>query len=167
MEEVKKALPPEHSIETTFSTLDEGCKALQIWNQTDYDKTDFWIAVFHPGNPADDDNSTYVYLYTHDRKSSNSEIAKRLGYEMQGSQEGYTYFRAPGEKCRFSFFDKERRKQLINEIVQLLISWFNQVIQSAPQLNIFNAFEIADKEIMQIVKFELTIIVLQNEASQF
>ncbi len=120
VEEVKKALPPEHSIETTFSTLDEGCKALQIWNQTDYDKTDFWIAVFHPGNPADDDNSTYVYLYTHDRKSSNSEIAKRLGYEMQGSQEGYTYFRAPGEKCRFSFFDKERRKQLINEIVQLL-----------------------------------------------
>ncbi len=120
VEHVKEALPSGHSIETTFSTLDEGCKALQLWNQTDYDKTDLWIAVFHPGNPADDDNSTYVYLYTHDRKASNSEIVRRLGYEMQGSQEGYTYFRAPGDKCRFSFFDKPRRKQLIDEIVRLL-----------------------------------------------
>ncbi len=121
VEQVKKTLPSEHSIATEFSQLDEKTWGLQFWNQADYDKTDLWIAVFYPGNPAEDD--TYVYLYTHDshdRKTSNSEIARRFGYEMQASQEGYTYFRAPGDKCRFSFFDKVRRKQLIDEIVLLL-----------------------------------------------
>lgn len=108
------------SIESSFSKLDEGCYALQLWNQADYDKTGLWVALFAPQNPINDENGTDVYLYTHDRKSSNETIANHLGYEKQGSMDGYTYFKAPGAKSRFTFFDKESRQQLIDEIVRLL-----------------------------------------------
>lgn len=118
--EVRKAFP---IVKSQYSKLDEGCKLLQLWNSEDYIRNHFWIGVYsseYPVNSKGEEPSTDVYIYTKDDKPYDSSIVEKLGYTIQGGNEGYAYFKAPGNASSFYFFNKDSRRNMIDEILRLL-----------------------------------------------
>lgn len=114
------------NISYEWGKLDEGAKMLQIWNPDDYQRNDLWIAIYPPSNPADDEQGTDIYVYTHAKKSEGDyeKITAGLSdsnrhYQYKGSQEGYAYFRDE-KNFRFQFFDKDKKEAMITEIIRLL-----------------------------------------------
>lgn len=114
------------NISYEWGKLDEGAKMLQIWNPDDYQRNDLWIAIYPPSNPADDEQGTDIYVYTHAKKSEGDyeKITcglsdSKMKYNHLGTQEGYAYFRAD-DNFRFQFFNKDKREAMITEIIRLL-----------------------------------------------
>lgn len=108
------------NVKSTYSKLDEGCKAFQIWNENDYNRNDLWIALFAPDNPANDEQGTDLYLYGHAKREEDHQKAiKDAGYKKYGANEGYVFYRS-SLKYRFQFFDAESKESLIQEICRLL-----------------------------------------------
>lgn len=114
------------NISYEWGKLDEGAKMLQIWNPDDYQRNDLWIAIYPPSNPADDEQGTDIYVYTHAKKSegdydkiTSGLSDSKMKYNHLGTQEGYAYFRAD-DNFRFQFFDKDKKEAMITEIIRLL-----------------------------------------------
>lgn len=111
-------------VKSTFSKLDGGCKAFQLWNEADYSRNDLWVALFAPENPADDEHGTDLYIYGHAKNDLHGDVDEETGYYKAGIADGYVYYRSP-VNFRFQFFDLESRKEMIEEINRILeiLTW--------------------------------------------
>lgn len=117
---IQKEIRVEQSdVKSTYSKLDGGCKAFQLWNEADYNRNDLWVALFAPENPTNDEHGTDLYIYGHAKNNSHGDVKAATGYIDGGSADGYIYFRSP-DNFRFQFFDIESRNEMIKEINRVL-----------------------------------------------